>query len=231
MKRILITSLLILSLILALASCGGCDEHIDKDKDGKCDECDTEVGFPVPDDEDTDKDSTDGTDDTEGEDNTDKPEAPKAGNKVGNTCFDLDIDLLLSDGTINIEDYRGKVVVLNFWGTWCGPCKSELPHFSDLASEMSDDLVIIAVHSGPKVGMYDPAAYDVTTKLEGTKIIFAEDTSLANGADKYYSLLGGTGAYPYTLVLDRNGVITYKQSGALSYDDLKLLVEAAAAEQ
>ena len=79
--------------------------------------------------------------------------------------------------------------------------------------------------------MYDPSVYDVETKLEGTKIIFAEDTSLANGADKYCSLLGGTGAYPYTIVLNRNGVITHKQSGAISYDDLKLLVEMAAAEQ
>ena len=220
MKKALISILLIISLMLALASCGGCKGHSDKDTDGKCDECGEEMGLPEPDD--NTNDSTDN-----GGDNTDKPDAPKAGNKVGNTCFDLDIDLLLADGTVNIEDYRGKVVVLNFWGTWCGPCKSELPHFSQLAGEMADDLVVITIHSNPNVGGYDESAYDVTVKLPDSKIIFAEDSALSNGMDKYYSLLGGAGAYPFTLVLDRDGVITHKQSGALSYDDLKLLVEAA----
>jgi cytochrome c biogenesis protein CcmG/thiol:disulfide interchange protein DsbE len=57
-------------------------------------------------------------------------------------------DFVLTDSTgkvVRLSDYRGKVVLLNFWATWCAPCKAEVPWFVDLQRKYSDDLVVLGV--------------------------------------------------------------------------------------
>ena len=46
---------------------------------------------------------------------------------------------------VRLSDYRGKVVLLNFWATWCAPCKAEVPWFVDLQKSYADDLVVLGV--------------------------------------------------------------------------------------
>lgn len=199
MKNTFKIIILVLALTLALTACDGgkCDTHIDENSDGLCDNCKATVEVQ-----------------------------PKKGNKVGDICHSYDLELLLEDGKVNIEDYRGKVVVINFWGTWCNPCKAELPHFNDVAGEMADEVVIITVHSAA-AGTYNPEMYDVTAKLPDSKIIFAQDTPIGTSTDKYYTMLGCKGGYPYTIILDADGIITHKQLGAMSKDVLVALIEEA----
>ena len=162
-------------------------------------------------------------DDQEDKENDEKQE-PETGYEVGNLAYSLDVLLLLEDGTVNIEDYRGKAVVINFWGTWCGPCKSELPHFNELADEYSDDVIFLLVHSTDE--NEDPVEY-VSTNFPNSKMIFARDSKLNEQWDKYYKLLGGIGYYPRTLVLDAEGVITYTTNGALTKAALKTELDKA----
>lgn len=149
---------------------------------------------------------------------------PKTGNKEGNLCPTANLNLIGSDEKINISNYRGKVVVINFWGTWCGPCKSELPHFSEVAEEMADDVVVIAVHTSYYTDT-NPLNY-INENFENSKMFFAYDSAMGS-TEMYYNLLGGDRSYPYTVVLDTDGVIKAKITGALSRDNLEALIELA----
>ena len=207
MKNIfkIIALILAVSVIFSLASCTGnqtpevCTEHTDSDGDNICDVCDTKLEI--------------------------KDDGPKKGNNIGDICHSYNLSLLLDDGTVNIEDYRGKVVVINFWGTWCNPCKSELPHFSEVSEEMADEVVVIAIHS-VAAGRYNANVYDVTERLPNSKIIFAVDTIMGS-KDVYSSLLGGGTSFPYTVIVDADGIITHKQIGAISKDTLKSRIDEA----
>ena len=154
---------------------------------------------------------------------------PPSGNKVGNTCITYDMRNVFGDDTTNITSLRGKVVVINFWGTWCGPCKAELPYFNQLATEYPDDVAVIAVHTKY---LEDTAADYINTTYPGTKMICTLDDTLSGNIDKYYTRLGGVGTYPMTVIVDARGVITHHIVKSIhSYEELKgYALEAMAQE-
>jgi thiol-disulfide isomerase/thioredoxin len=125
----------------------------------------------------------------------------------------------LEGETINTADLRGKIIVFNVWATWCPPCKAELPDFNELASEYDGEVVFIAVHC------YDSAMYDmpsyVADNFPDTKIIFAYDTPNSDA----YIAAGGVGYVPQTAIIDRNGIIIYSDSGALTRSWLASFIE------
>lgn len=150
------------------------------------------------------------------------PERPETGNKVGNQCPSYGLELVDGSGKINIKSLEGKIVVINFWGTWCDPCKEELPDFDRIATEYSDDVVVLAIHSTQSKAS---APEYINKNFPSSKMIFAYDTPLSKFEDMYYDLLGGTGGYPRTLILDKRGVITYTHEGKLSFDEIKEKVD------
>ncbi len=164
-------------------------------------------------------------DDGENDGSEEKEEA-EIGNKIGNKAPTFNLEREGSDEKVNVKNYKGKAVVINFWGTWCGPCKSELPDFDKLAAEYSDKLAIIAVHSVYK--RQDAPSY-IAENFAESDIIFAYDT-LMGDADMYFEALGGTISYPYTVILDSDGIITYKHTGQMSYEKLKSAVDEALAK-
>ena len=148
----------------------------------------------------------------------------KQGTEIGDRCPTMPLELISGEGTVDPKDYRGKIVVLNFWGTWCGPCKSELPHFDRIAEEYKHEVVVITVHS---VNGINNAPQYISDNFPDSEMIFAKDSPLMAGVDVYYSLSGGEGYYPRTVILDKDGIITYADEIALSYGQLKSLVEVA----
>ncbi|MBQ6845947.1 MAG: TlpA family protein disulfide reductase, partial [Oscillospiraceae bacterium] len=105
-----------------------------------------------------------------------------------------------------------------FWGTWCTPCVNELPYFDQIAAEYKDEVSVIAVHTE----MVSETAPDyIKTYYPDSEITFARDLEL----EGYYGLLGGRGTYPYTVILDENGIVSKVFVSALEYEDLKEAVE------
>lgn len=122
----------------------------------------------------------------------------------------------------------GKVTVINFWGTWCGFCLDELPHFSLLATEYKENVTFVAIHSVDYFDSSTNGAVDyVKDNYSDSDIIFAKDTNSSGGLDDCYTLYGGDRYYPYTIIIDENGIITFKKSGVVSESDLRNELDSA----
>lgn len=167
---------------------------------------------PVEDDTPDDTPSTPSTPST--------PTAPVLGNKVGDICFSLDLQSILNKTMISIEDFRGKKVIINFWGTWCSACVKELPDFDRIATEFADEVVVYAVHSVYQTE--SPKTY-INKNYSDSKIVWVRDVeSTSNKSDdEYYIKLGGkNGTYPMTVIIDEEGIITFTKIGSMHYEDL-----------
>lgn len=167
--------------------------------------------------------------DTPAEGETGKPLPPR-GNEVGKLCISMDLALYTGTDaygdTFAVDDNRGKVTVINFWGTWCGPCIAELPHFDAVAKDYADTVTVVAVHSNYRG---NTAAEWISKNYPETSILFAQDPDDGmNGA--YYSALGGEGDFPMTIIVDAEGVVTFTRRGSLTHEDLVAAVESALAK-
>jgi cytochrome c biogenesis protein CcmG/thiol:disulfide interchange protein DsbE len=114
-------------------------------------------------------------------------------------------NVVIRDGsqTVRLRDYRGKVIVLNFWASWCAPCIEEFPSLIQLQRNMPNDVVVLAVAFDTDQDSYRQFLQD--NNLSGiTTIDDLTDTS--NHAF-------GTSRPPETYIIDRNGVIRRKFIG------------------
>lgn len=146
-------------------------------------------------------------------------ETVQYGTSVGDACCGTELSLINGTGftgeTLD-PTKTGKITIINFWGTWCTPCVAELPAMDQVASEYSETVAVVAVHS---LAGQDSVYAFVAERYAASNIFFVVDSGEGMNGD-YYSMLGGNGAYPYTLILDQQGVITYAHVGSLTYDEL-----------
>ncbi len=147
------------------------------------------------------------------------------GNQPGNLCYGYDLPVVTGEGVTDeiINPAKtGKVTVINFWGTWCGPCKAELPYFNELAEKYADSVTVVAVHSY-RQAIKGPAY--IAANYADSKIIFTQDYDADAG---YYATLGGTDTWPFTLILDENGIVVEVVTKSIhSYEELENLVKPA----
>ena len=140
------------------------------------------------------------------------------GTAIGNQLADFTAEKL--DGTqFHLADHRGKVVILNMWATYCGPCVQELPEFESFQKAHADDVVVFIIHAS------DPLE-DVPEFLakKGISLPCAIDSD----DDRIYTLCGANPSIlPHTVVLNRSGEITYNQTGSMSGALLDELFEKA----
>jgi peroxiredoxin len=127
-------------------------------------------------------------------------------------------DFMLADLDGNVmtySAYEGQVVLLTFWGTWCGPCRQEIPDFIKLYDEFNNEgleIIGIAIQSGgaesiKKFSDYYKINYPVLTDIEGNESYKAfSDFGTISGV--------GTRAVPTTFLIDRQGYIVKTYRGA-----------------
>jgi peroxiredoxin len=122
-------------------------------------------------------------------------------------------DFTVSDGTttVHLANYRGKVVLLNFWASWCAPCLEELPSLLQLHHDMPN-LAIVGVSIDD-----DPSAY--STFLVEHRIDFVTVRDADQSAPKLFH----TDMWPETYVIDRKGIIRSKFIGPQNWTSSEML--------
>ena len=124
-----------------------------------------------------------------------------------------DFSLPLTDGTsINTEKLRGKVVFLNFWATWCGPCRAEMPSMEALYRRFKDrDLEILAVN-------VQESPRQVTAFMDQWGLTFPAVLDSRGIVGNIYGVM----ALPTTYIINREGEIIARLVGSLNWDTPKL---------
>ena len=151
------------------------------------------------------------------------PQIEKA--EVGEMCPDFTLNVYkqadgkysANGGYFNVVEQQGKVTVINFWATWCGPCVAEIPHFEELYQNYKEDVSVVAINGDAEES--DVSEF-LTEKWLDYEIPFAQDTNETNA----YGLLGGDGAMPMTLILDREGTVVYHTFSSVTYEKLEELI-------
>jgi cytochrome c biogenesis protein CcmG/thiol:disulfide interchange protein DsbE len=127
--------------------------------------------------------------------------------RIGNAAPDFVVQD--SDRKVALHDYKGKVVVLNFWATWCPPCVEEMPSLVELQKKVKDkNVTVLAVSLD-----VDEGAYKKFIKDHRVDLLTVRD------ADQKSNSLYGTFKFPETFVIDKNGVLRRKFIGAVNWTD------------
>jgi ferredoxin len=136
------------------------------------------------------------------------------GGDVGDVCYDYELDLIYEEGSTSAKDYRGKVTVINFWGTWCGPCKQELlTEFPLIDENYGDQVVVLTVHSN--LGWAKKTPDNIKELFPDSAYLFVKDGK----NEDFFKMLGGRDSWPMTVILDEDGVIVKTFVGSVKYDD------------
>ena len=107
--------------------------------------------------------------------------------------------------TVKLSDFKGKTIVLNFWATWCGPCKHEIPDFIDLQGQYGKDGVQFIGVAIDQEGLAAIKPYAEQAKMNYPVLV---------GNDAVFAQFGGSNAIPVTLLIDKQGVIRKSYVGA-----------------
>jgi len=130
--------------------------------------------------------------------------------KIGTTAPDFTVN----DGqkTVQLSQYRGKPVLLNFWATWCPPCVQEVPALVALQQQMGDHVIVLAVSMDE-----DADAYKAFTAKRMPGVLTVRDP------DHKSSALYGTFAYPESFLIDKDGKIQRKFIGAVEWNSPEMI--------
>lgn len=121
-----------------------------------------------------------------------------------------DFEIKTLDGkTVKLSDFQGQKVMLNFWATWCPPCKAEMPDMQKFYKEEGEHIQILAVNIDPE---YDVAGF-VKEMMIDFPILLDEDDEVMNA----YQIL----TIPTTFFIDEKGIIQNKFMGAMTLKKMR----------
>ena len=118
-----------------------------------------------------------------------------------------------ADHSVSLSQFRGKVVVLNFWATWCPPCIEETPSLVKMQNHLKDKGVVVLAVSIDA----DDAEYHRFLKSYNVNLLTVRDEA------RKASSLYGTFGWPESYVIDRNGVLRRKFIGAVDWSSPEIV--------
>jgi thiol-disulfide isomerase/thioredoxin len=134
---------------------------------------------------------------------------------------DAKFDFTLKDvenASVNLADYKGKVVLLDFWATWCGPCKVEIPGFIDLQKKYGrDGLQVVGVSVDDTVDKLKPYVTDMKMNYPVLQGLGHDDLM-----DAFGPMLG----IPVSVIISRDGRVCAKHTGLTSRETFESQIKS-----
>lgn len=122
-------------------------------------------------------------------------------------------------GTLSSQDVAGKVLLLNLWATWCGPCQEEMPDLVRLQEELGDQgLIVLAISFDKTEQAHRQGIKDLELNFPS---IFAQDEAVK----KFLAELGPVSAIPVTFIVDKEGRILERIEGKGDYERFRKAIE------
>ena len=143
----------------------------------------------------------------------DAAESDEVGLERGNLAPDFEVTTLNGE-QVRLSDYRGERIMLNFWATWCPPCRAEMPDMQKLYEE--EDVTILAVNMTETESNIE-AVGTFVDDYELTFPILMDETSDVMTSYKIQ-------AYPTSYMIDSNGRIQHVSLGAMNHDQMLQLL-------
>jgi peroxiredoxin len=112
-----------------------------------------------------------------------------------------------SDHQVSLNQFRGQVVVLNFWATWCPPCMQELPSMMEMQNQLRSRGVVVL---GVSIDV-DGDAYHRFLKQRGVNFVTVRDP------EQKVAGMYGTSGWPESYIIDRQGVLRRKVVGPINW--------------
>ena len=144
------------------------------------------------------------------------------GDLVGKTAPEFSLPLLGEEENMNLMDYRGQVVVMDFWATWCPPCREQMPALEAVATdpELGEDVVLFSINT-------DEPSQERENLIE--RFLSEEELTLPTVMDTgTVRRLYGVTTIPTLVIIDREGVVTHRSAGLHQEPDLRRLISQAA---
>ena len=122
--------------------------------------------------------------------------------------------------TVNTQDWQGKVLVVNFWASWCPPCVEEMPALDKLQQEFLQQNVLFV-----GIGIDSPS--NIREFLSKTPVSYPIVIGGLEGSNLSKQLGNSQGALPYTTIINAKGKASYSKLGKISEDDIRSAIKSA----
>lgn len=132
---------------------------------------------------------------------------------VGNPAPNFELSTLMGE-SMNLIEFRGKIVLINFWASWCEPCKVEMPFFEKIYQEPGSELEILAVN-------FDESPQIVSKFVDEFGLSFPILLDPGGEVQNLYRVRG----YPTTFVIDETGVVQFHHIGLFNEDQLRVYLD------
>ena len=113
---------------------------------------------------------------------------------------------------VHLASFKGKVILLNFWATWCGPCRAEIPSLVELQEQYKDDLVVLGLSVDDTAEKLLP--YAAEFKMNYPVLV-------GNGREDVQEAFGPLFGIPVSVIIGRDGVIAKKHSGIATKEQIE----------
>jgi peroxiredoxin len=119
--------------------------------------------------------------------------------------------------SVHLASYKGKIILLNFWATWCPPCKVEIPDLIALQNEYKDDIVVLGFSVDDTADQLKPFADEYQMNYQ---------VLVGLGHENIQEAYGPMWGIPVTIIIDRDGTVAKKQSGIRSKEQIEREIKA-----